>query len=97
MYQNLLAMPALPVLGKDVDRCTCIMYNANIQFLNSVPGLRNGWRGWYRAGQSGYMIYNKWMYFVTLSGCPCEYNKPGAPQPAKPRDCVRLGECQSVD
>lgn len=82
---NVMYLPYKP--GKSFEQ-VCYSFRTSCY----VPGLRNGWRAWFREGQSGFMVHRNWMYFVTLSHCPCKYTKPVAPQPVKPSDCSQ-GVC----
>lgn len=82
---SILYLPYKP--GKTVDH-VCFSFRR----FCYVPGLKNGWRAWHREGQSGFMVYKKWLYYITLSECPCKFERPAPPQPVKPSECLS-GSC----
>ena len=53
-----------------------------------VPGVSNGWRGWYRKGFSGYFIHGSWMYYMSKVKCPCIFPQPPKHPDGEPGDSL---------
>ena len=53
-----------------------------------VPVVSNKFVGWYEAGKSGYLTYNKWLYYSSKFTCPCSVHLPPGPTPS-PEELMR--------
>ncbi|XP_028399477.1 collagen alpha-2(IX) chain-like [Dendronephthya gigantea] len=53
-----------------------------------VPVVPNKFVGWYEPGKSGYLTYNKWLYYSSRFMCPCSVKLPPGPTPS-PEELLR--------
>ncbi|CAB4032897.1 Hypothetical predicted protein [Paramuricea clavata] len=53
-----------------------------------VPVVPNKFVGWYEPGKSGYLTYNKWLYYSSRFTCPCSVPMPPGPTPS-PEELMR--------